>query len=60
MIDTKKKYWNIIPNRKDLLILNVCEGESWEKLCPFLEVKDIKDINFPHEYSWKNRGRKRK
>ena len=30
------------------LELKICEGEGWEKLCPFLDV-DIPDCLFPHE-----------
>lgn len=35
--------------REDLLIMNIANGEGWEKLCPFLE-KDIPDIPFPHTH----------
>ena len=31
----------------DLLILNIREGEGWEKLCPFLGV-DVPEVPFPH------------
>ncbi|MBA3534830.1 MAG: hypothetical protein H0T73_23210 [Ardenticatenales bacterium] len=31
----------------DLLVLNICEGEGWEKLCPFLEVPLLPGP-FPH------------
>ena len=34
-----------------LLELNICEGEGWEKLCPFLGV-EVPDIPFP----WANRS----
>ena len=30
-----------------LLILDICSGEGWEKLCPFLD-KPIPDRSFPH------------
>jgi len=30
----------------DLLVLNICNGEGWEKLCPFLD-KPILDCPFP-------------
>jgi len=33
----------------DLLILDICGGEGWEKLCPFLE-KPIPDVLFPHTH----------
>ncbi|MEM9213311.1 MAG: sulfotransferase family protein [Cyanobacteria bacterium P01_F01_bin.150] len=29
-----------------LLVLNICDGEGWDKLCPFLN-KSIPDISFP-------------
>jgi hypothetical protein len=35
----------------DLLVMQLTEGESWEKLCPFLH-KDFPAIDFPH----KNKG----
>lgn len=35
----------------DLLVLDVCRGEGWEKLCPFLGV-DVPDIPFPHANEW--------
>ncbi|MFO7936466.1 MAG: sulfotransferase [Kiritimatiellia bacterium] len=31
----------------DLLVMNLAEGDGWEKLCPFLGV-DVPDIAFPH------------
>jgi hypothetical protein len=31
-----------------LLILDICGGDGWEKLCPFVG-KPIPDIPFPHE-----------
>ena len=31
----------------DLLIINICEGEGWEKICPFLEA-DLPMSPFPH------------
>ena len=37
-------FWN---RREDLLILNVCAGEGWAELCPFLG-KEIPDVPFPH------------
>lgn len=33
---------------KDLLVLNICEGDGWWKLCDFLEMA-IPDITFPYE-----------
>lgn len=35
----------------DLLVLNICAGEGWERLCPFLGV-DIPNEPFP----WKNKS----
>jgi hypothetical protein len=32
----------------DLLVLRICDGEGWEKLCPFLG-KTCPTINFPHK-----------
>ena len=32
---------------KDLLIMDICDGSGWEKLCPFLD-KDIPKDLFPH------------
>ncbi len=31
----------------DLLVMNICDGDGWEKLCPFLRLP-IPDISFPH------------
>jgi len=31
----------------DLLVFNICAGEGWDKLCPFLG-KPIPDVPFPH------------
>jgi len=33
---------------EQLLELKICEGEGWEKLCPFLGV-DVPDCPFPYE-----------
>ncbi len=35
---------------EDLLIINICEGEGWEKLCPFLD-REIPEEAFPHSNS---------
>jgi hypothetical protein len=35
----------------DLLILNICAGEGWEKLCPFLGL-DQPPAPFPHANEW--------
>lgn len=42
--DGIKKYFKDRPN--DLLVMNICDGDGWEKLCPFLN-KEIPDIPFP-------------
>jgi len=34
--------------KKDFLIMNICEGDSWEKLCSFLN-KPIPKENFPQK-----------
>lgn len=33
---------------RKLLTLDICEGEGWEKLCPFLK-RDIPNQSFPHK-----------
>ena len=33
--------------RDDLLIMDICGGDGWEVLCPFLD-KEIPDVPFPH------------
>lgn len=35
----------------DLLVLDICGGEGWEALCPFLGV-EIPAIPFPHANEW--------
>jgi hypothetical protein len=45
-IASVKEYFSNRPN--DLLIMNICSGEGWETLCPFLG-KDIPDTPFPKE-----------
>ena len=34
--------------QKDLLIINICNGEGWEKLCPFLNLP-APILPFPHK-----------
>jgi hypothetical protein len=46
-----KEYFKDRPN--DLLVMNICEGEGWEKLCPFLGVS-MPNKPFP----FTNRARK--
>ncbi len=43
-----KLYFNDRP--KDLLIINICNGEGWEKLLPFVDRKNIPQITFPHKH----------
>ena len=33
---------------RDLLVINICAGEGWERLCDFLDVP-VPDMPFPHE-----------
>ena len=40
--------------KDDLLIINVTEGDGWEKLCHFLG-KEIPDVEFPLKYQKKER-----
>lgn len=42
---------NFFRDKDNLLIMDICEGDGWEKLCPFLGKK-VPDIKFPHQ----NRG----
>lgn len=34
--------------RRELLVMNICAGEGWERLCEFLGVP-VPDVPFPHE-----------
>jgi len=34
-------------DKDNLLMLNICDGEGWEKLCPFLDIS-IPDAPFPN------------
>ena len=45
-----REYFHNRPD--DLLVMNVCAGEGWEKLCPFLGLKIPKE-KFPHLYKSK-------
>ncbi len=38
----------------DLLIMNVCAGDGWKTLCPFLGIEPV-DTLFPHENKTKRR-----
>ena len=33
--------------REDLLLMDICKGDGWEVLCPFLG-KQVPTVNFPH------------
>ena len=35
----------------DLLVMDICGGEGWEKLCPFLG-REAPDAPFPHANEW--------
>jgi hypothetical protein len=45
-----KDYFRDRPD--DLLVMNICAGEGWEKLCPFLEMP-VPKVKFPHEFKTK-------
>ena len=32
---------------QDFIIMDVCAGDGWEKLCPFLDIADIPTMPFP-------------
>lgn len=50
-----KEVLKYFSNRKDdLLILEISEGDGWDKLCPFLE-RDIIKTPFPHKNKAQNR-----
>lgn len=43
-----KQVLNYFKNRpNDLLVINICEGEGWKKLCGFLD-KNIPSKSYPH------------
>lgn len=44
--------------REDLLIMNICQGDGWEKLCPFLGVP-IPNVPFPFKNTKKNITKKK-
>jgi len=35
-------------NMNNLLVMNICEGDGWEKLCPFIEQPIPTRMKFPH------------
>jgi hypothetical protein len=50
-----REYFKDRPN--DLLVMNICAGEGWEKLCPFLELP-IPNKPFPYVYKTQNRNQR--
>ncbi len=36
---------------EDFLLLDICGGEGWERLCPFLELQKP-EVPFPHANEW--------
>jgi hypothetical protein len=47
--DNVERYFKDRPG--DLLVLDVCGGEGWERLCPFLGV-EAPEAPFPHANEW--------
>jgi hypothetical protein len=43
-------YAHFLGRDNKLLTLDICAGEGWEKLCPFLGIKEIPDKPFPHRH----------
>lgn len=41
---------HFVDRSDDLLVIDICGGEGWERLCPFLGVATRRDA-FPHEYA---------
>ncbi len=46
--DKIPKIFNYFKDRKDFLIINIPNGEGWEKLCPFLGVP-VPKVPFPYK-----------
>lgn len=46
-------------NREDLLVMDLAQGDGWDKLCSFLDM-DIPDIPFPHANKSSDRTRRKK
>jgi hypothetical protein len=44
----KKNVTEYFSGTDKLLIMEICNGEGWEKLCPFLDKK-IPNLPFPHD-----------
>ncbi len=51
------EYFKDRPN--DLLVVDFTEGESWEKLCSFLE-REVPQVEFPHANKWQDKRSKQK
>jgi hypothetical protein len=51
-----RKYFR--EREQDLLIMDICGGDGWDKLCPFLG-KEIPDYPFPKEHTWKSMTKSR-
>lgn len=47
--ESVRSYFDTHP--EDLLILDICAGDGWEKLCPFLGVP-VPAEPFPHHNNW--------
>lgn len=43
----------------DLLIMDICQGDGWDELCPFLGI-DVPGFSFPHSNKGKDRDATRK
>lgn len=41
---------------QDLLALNICNGDGWAELRPFLGINDQRYVCFPHEHKRKSRS----
>lgn len=37
--------------QNDLLVMDICKGDGWAKLCPFLNLAEP-EISFPHANEW--------
>jgi hypothetical protein len=46
-VDSVLKYFSGRPD--DLLVIDICAGDGWDKLCIFLNVKNIPEFEFPWE-----------
>lgn len=58
--ERNKEVLRYFKNRKDqFLVLNIIDGDGWEKLCPFLD-KPMPDRPFPHKNIGKYRKKQQK